>query len=347
MQHINSKKKIGFTTSFPVEIVYAAGFQPVDLNNIFITNNPYQRVQDAEYQGFPRNVCSWIKGLYSTATDSFTQTAGESGMREILDLRAVVGVVQGDCSNTHSLMSLFQDMNIEVIPFSFPYNKEREFLKNEIERLKEYFQVTDDQVTDVKRELDTIRCILRELDRLTWQDNKVTGLENHYWLVNSSDFAGDPNKFKANLEQFVTEAAEREPFPDMIRLGYIGVPPIFLDLYDVLLSSGANVVFNEVQRQFAMPFSGDEIVDQYLNFTYPYSVYDRIRDIKTEAIKRGLQGLISYSQAFCHRQIDNILLKKHLPFPIIMLEGDQPVMVDERTKLRIESFLDILRIRRT
>ncbi|GAI09778.1 unnamed protein product, partial [marine sediment metagenome] len=30
-------KKIGITTTVPVEILLAAGYQPVDLNNVFIT----------------------------------------------------------------------------------------------------------------------------------------------------------------------------------------------------------------------------------------------------------------------------------------------------------------------
>ena len=31
--------KIGFTTSFPVEVVFAAGHTPIDMNNIFVTGN--------------------------------------------------------------------------------------------------------------------------------------------------------------------------------------------------------------------------------------------------------------------------------------------------------------------
>ena len=57
--------KIGFTSTVPMEVIFAAGHIPVDLNNIFITSdNAGDWVNKAELKGFPRNICSWIKGLY-------------------------------------------------------------------------------------------------------------------------------------------------------------------------------------------------------------------------------------------------------------------------------------------
>ena len=40
--------KIGFTTSFPVEVVFAAGHIPIDMNNIFVTGNALKFVEEAE-----------------------------------------------------------------------------------------------------------------------------------------------------------------------------------------------------------------------------------------------------------------------------------------------------------
>ncbi len=340
---------IGFTTSFPVEVVFAAGHRPVDLNNIFIAGKgttqagvkqeePLIKVQAAESNGFPRNICSWIKGIYQTVITNNIQT--------------VIGVVQGDCSNTHSLMSLLQDKGIEVVPFSFPYHKDRVTLKREILTLHDRFGVTTGQVREVKRELDEIRKKLSELDRLTFEERKVSGAENHLWLVTSSDFNGNPGAYSKKLTEFIQEAKHRtgsvikgKVRKREFRLAYIGVPPIFTDLYDFISEQGADVVFNEVQRQFSMPYLKDNLVEQYLAFTYPYTVFDRIADIKKEVIKRRVDGIISYSQAFCHRQIDNILLKKHLNLPFLTIEGDQPAELDERTKLRLESFLDVIRFR--
>jgi len=321
--------KIGFTTSFPVEVVFAAGHIPLDLNNIFITENSQEFVEAAEFNGFPRNICAWIKGLYSVALQT--------------GIDAVVGVTQGDCSNTHSLMSTLSDKDLEVIPFSFPYNKDRDFLKNEIAKLESFFQVSHNKVQEVKKQLDLIRRKLIILDELTWKDNKVSGLENHLWLVNSSDFNGDPVDFENRLDLFLEEAAERKPFKSQYRFAYLGVPPIISDLYDFLMENEVNVVFNEIQRQFSMPYLHEDLFEQYLNYTYPYSVYDRLKDIGPQLSKRKIDGVLSYSQAFCHRQIDNILLKKYIDLPYLTIEGDQPGELDARTKLRIESFLDMLK----
>jgi len=321
--------KIGFTTSFPVEVVLAAGHIPIDLNNIFVTGNAQEFVEEAEFKGFPRNVCAWIKGLYSVALES--------------DVDQVVGVTQGDCSNTHSLMSTLNDKEIPIIPFSFPYDKDREFLIKEISKLEEYFAVSHQEVLEMKQRLDSVRRKLIILDELTWKEKKITGLENHFWLVNSSDFQGDPDTFEKGVDDFILEASERKSLQTDFELAFLGVPPIISDLYDFLLENKINITFNEIQRQFSMPYLEEDIVGQYLRYTYPYSVYDRLKDIHSQLELRKIDGVISYSQAFCHRQIDNILLKKYIKKPFLTIEADQPGPLDARTKLRIESFLDMLR----
>ena len=321
--------KIGFTTSFPVEVVFAAGHIPIDMNNIFVTGNAADLVEQAEFEGYPRNICSWIKGMYSVALSS--------------GMDAVIGVMEGDCSNIHSLMETLKDKNVEVIPFSFSYNRDRNELEVEINKLEVYFKVDHSQVLKVKKQLDQIRKKLIRLDELTYKENKVTGLENHLWLVNSSDFNGDPDNFEKRLDEFISEAEEREPIKSDFRFGFLGVPTIITDLYDFLLENNVNIVFNEIQRQFSMPYLEKDIVDQYLHYTYPYAIFDRLKDIQTEIENRKLDAVISYSQSFCHRQIDNILIKKYIDIPVLTIEGDQPGELDARTKLRIESFLDMLK----
>ena len=321
--------KIGFTTSLPVEVILAAGHTPIDLNNIFVTGDARKYVEAAEFDGYPRNICSWIKGLYSVALQNHIDT--------------VVGVVEGDCSNTQSLMATLQDKGVRVLPFSFPHSRERQRLVEEITRFEALFDVDHAAVMAMKRRLDGIRAKLVMLDELTWREHKVTGLENHLWLVNSSDFQGDPDTFESRLDTFLMEARQREPIQAQFHFAYLGVPPILTDLYDFLMESGVHVVFNEIQRQFAMPYLEEDIVEQYLRYTYPYSIFHRLDDIKSELDKRGVDGVINYAQSFCHRQIDGILIKKAIDLPILMVEGDAPGPLDARTKLRIESFLDMLR----
>ncbi len=320
-------KRVGFTSTFPVETIFAAGMKPVDLNNIFITGDAERFVESAEFDGFPRNVCAWIKGLYTIGKSAFD---------------TIIGITGGDCSNTHSLMSLYREHGIEVIPFAFPYDKSRAELDREIRRFETRFGIDREQTTAAKKRLDEIRKLLIELDRMTWQDGVVTGAENHLWLVNASDFEGDPDDFERRLKVFIRQAGERKLAGKRFKLGFIGVPPIIGGLYDFLEECGARVVFNEIQRQFAMPYLEKDILDQYLRYTYPYTVFDRLDDITAEIERRSLDGIISYTQAFCHRQIDNIILKKHIQVPTLTLEGDRPGALDSRSRLRIESFLEIL-----
>jgi len=322
--------KIGFTTSIPVEVLLAAGKVPVDLNNIFITDEKARLMVDmAEDAGYPRNTCGWIKGLYAVALQD--------------DLEAVIAVMQGDCSNTQALMETLQMKNIKTIPFAYPFDRDREMLRRHLDKLIEVFQTDWETVQQVKFELDGIRALCHQIDLMTWRDNLVSGWENHYYLISTSDFNGNPRQFKLEADSFINQARNREPFRDEIRLAYIGVPPIFTDLYSCLESMGARVVYNEVQRQFAMPTAGTDIVEQYYYYTYPYGAFARLEDIQTQLDLRNVDGVIHYTQTFCFRQIEDIIYRQKIALPFLTLEGDRPGRVDARTRMRMEAFVSMLK----
>ncbi len=320
-------KRIGFTTSFPVEVVFAAGHRPVDLNNIFVEGDAAEHVRKAEQKGFPRTICAWIKGNYDAALNA--------------DLDEVIAIMQGDCSNSASLAAMLAESGLPVWHFSFPQERTPEALDAELSKLEAHFEVSRAEVVKVKRRLDAIRAKLKTLDEWTWRERLVTGKENHLWLVNSSDFQGDPDRFEEELDAFLRQAANRDPIPTKLRCAYLGVPPIYHDIYDRISGQGADVLFNEVQRQFAMPSLLPDIIGQYLVYTYPYSVFERLEDILPQLGQRRIDVVISYTQSFCHLQIDNILLKKHIKLPFLTLEGDQPEALDNRTLLRLESFFEV------
>jgi benzoyl-CoA reductase/2-hydroxyglutaryl-CoA dehydratase subunit BcrC/BadD/HgdB len=249
-------RRIGLTTTIPLEIIFAAGKVPVDLNNLFIASPKKEAfLAKAEALGFPRTTCGWIKGIYGVTLDE--------GIQE------VVAVTQGDCSNTHALMEVLQTAGVRVFPFAYPYDQDRYLLTLQIERMREHFGATAAQVQEAKEQLDRVRGKVHEIDRLTWQEGIVTGKENHLFLVSTSDMNGDRQCFEQEVDRFLAEARKRPPQGDGVRLGYVGVPPIFTDLYDSLEELGARVVFNELQRQFSMPFAAEDIVEQYLRYTYP------------------------------------------------------------------------------
>ncbi len=127
-----------------------------------------------------------------------------------------------------------------------------------------------------------------------------------------------------------------------VNIGYIGVPPILLNIYEFIGSVGGHVVYNETQRQFSLPFAENDIVERYLSYTYPYGVFARLADIKEEIGRRNIKGIIHYVQAFCFRAIEDVILRETIGAPILTVEGDLPRTLDARTKLRIEAFVEML-----
>ncbi len=322
------KRTIGFTTTIPVELIFAAGYTPCDLNNIFITDeNPTRFIERAEIDGFPKSMCNWVKGIYGVVVETHVGT--------------VITVMEGDCSNTQALAEILRYRGVRTIPFSFPYDRDREVLAREIDKLAKELGVDPRMLADVEREIKETRKTLAAIDEMTWKNGRVAGAENHLWLVRASDMLGDYSIYNETAKTFVAEAGKRGKTKG-VRIGYIGVPPILLDLYEFVESVGGHVVYNETQRQFSLPYDTHDIVDRYLKYTYPYGVFARLEDIKEAIQRRGIQGIIHYVQAFCYRAIEDVILRDVLDVPVVTIEGDLPKKLDSRTRLRIEAFIEML-----
>lgn len=324
-------RRIGITSTIPVEAVLAAGDTAVDLNNLFVEDpDPSRFIRYAEEAGYPRNICGWIKGLFGLVMKT-----------RCVDV--VIALTQGDCSNTLALVETLMVNDVPVIPFEYPFGRDVDLLRLQIEKLAGALGTDILAAQEWVEKLRPLRSKLAEIDSLTWRRGVVTGHENHKFLVSASDFCGDVELFERRIDEFLEQARKREPFSGDIRLGYIGVPPIWDDLYQFLESQGARVVFNEIQRQFSMPFDCQDIVDRYVTYTYPYGVFMRLKDISSAISERALDGMVHYTQSFCFRQIEDIIFRKKLSVPILTVEGDQPAALDGRTKLRIGAFIEMLR----
>jgi benzoyl-CoA reductase/2-hydroxyglutaryl-CoA dehydratase subunit BcrC/BadD/HgdB len=325
-------KKIGITTTVPVEVLLASGVQVVDMNNIFVASKDYGKfIDSAERVGFPKSCCAWKKGMYGVCM--------AQGINE------VIGVTEGDCSNTKALMEVLRLQGVKVREFGYPRGHTFQEVKASLDKFMEQFGVDIDAVEKVRKRLFSIRKLVKRLDELTFRENKATGFENHLYQVSCSDFNGDADAFEEELISKIHEIESREPLKKEIRLGYIGVPPMTCDIYNYMEGFDAHVVYNEVQREFAFPRAeqAENIYEQYYDYTYPYDIDFRLEDIKEQIEERKLDGIIHYTQAFCYRAIEDIIMKKKLDVPVLNIEGDKLNTLDARSKLRIEAFIDMLK----
>jgi len=331
---MSGMKKIGITTTVPVEILIAAGYSPVDLNNLFIGSSDRERLVDtAEKVGFPQNCCTWIKGIYGVCLEYGIDT--------------VLCITSGDCSNTVMLMEVLKLKGLDVLRFAYPDEPDIGLLQKALKKLAGRLGTTLERAEEVRGELERVRHLALEVDGLTWREGVVSGLENHLSLVSTSDFGGDYREYERRLRELIAGTKTREPYADdLLRLAYIGVPPVFPgDLYPYIERNGARVVFNEVQRQFAMPDPGRSLAEQYCNYTYTYSIFRRVDDILDQISLRHVDGVIHYVQAFCHRGIGDIIFRDSIDLPVLTLEGNNDFVLNQHLRTRVEAFIDMMKRR--
>ncbi|OGI10345.1 MAG: hypothetical protein A2Y40_01445 [Candidatus Margulisbacteria bacterium GWF2_35_9] len=325
-------KTIAFTTTIPQEYIWASGNIPLDLNNYFITKTPHDFIKNGEKMGMPRNTCSWIKGLLGA-------------MEEIKDtVSAIIAVTEGDCSNNHSLINLYQYYypKIDIISFSYPTDKNPEKLQIELDKLGRYFGINHTEVNHTKASLDAIRLKIKQFDTLQSNNHVLPATLIQQKLVASSDFNGNYKQYELEIDAHIKELSGlNNRDQHRLKIGCMGVPTIITDLFDYLEGSfPIDITFFEVEQDFCMYDTNKSILEQYLHFKYPYDIFTRINHIKKEIKSRGLKAIIHYTQSFCHRQIDDILIHKLLGVPVLTIEGEAPDPLDMRTKNRIECFME-------
>jgi benzoyl-CoA reductase/2-hydroxyglutaryl-CoA dehydratase subunit BcrC/BadD/HgdB len=324
--------KIGITTNVPIEVLLAGGYQPVDLNNIFINDpDPERLIKIAEKDGFPINCCGWIKGIYGVCME--------------YDIDTVMCVTNGDCSNTVMLMEVLKHKGLKTVSFAYPEKPDINAMQKTLAKLAAELGTTLEAAENIKKELANCRKLADKLDRLTWKENKVSGFENHLWLVSASDFNRDYKQYEKDINAVVGKAEKRQAYPENeLRLAFIGVPSVYgKELYRFTEFNDARVVYNEVQRQFAMIQQANSLAEQYSIYTYPYSIDYRINDIQKELEKRHIDGIIHYVQAFCYRGIGGIIFKDVFKLPMLTLEGNDNFYLDQHIRTRIEAFIDMLK----
>ncbi|MDQ7780288.1 MAG: 2-hydroxyacyl-CoA dehydratase [Planctomycetota bacterium] len=339
---------VGITTTLPIEIIAAAGRRPIDLNDLLASSpSPARLVELGERLGFPQTLCAWNRGNYAVVKE--------------YGIRTVVVVGSGDCSTSQALGELLEADGIHVVWFGYPPSRSRRDMAVALKRLAREFGTSIESAERVRLRLRPLRAAALEVDRLAWQTGSVSAKDAEWALTSCSDFLGAPAEYRRRVSELLRRSKggspqrggpaprhrcgpprERPSGHEPIRLGYIGVPSLIADLYGFIETNGARVVFHEMQRQFAMPGDSRDLVDQYLAYTYPYSLDSRIADINEQVELRRIQGLIHHVQSFCHRQAHDPIFRRRLSVPILTLETAGPGKVDGRLATRIMAFLEML-----
>ncbi len=324
-------KKIGLTTTVPIEVLIAAGYEPFDLNNLFVTSeNHLHYIDIAEQDGFPKSMCAWIKGIYGACIKH--------------NVKEIIAVMEGDCSNTKVLNDILKSKGVILHPFSFPHSHLIEDVDREMKRFMKYFGVSVEAVEEIRKQLNRIREKVKRIDEYSYTKDVVLGFENHLLQLCMSDLDGNASNYEKLIDNKLLDIESRSPSLKKLRLGYIGVPPMTGDLFDFVETLDARFIYSEVQREFSFPRfeMANNMTEQYYDYTYPYDFDFRVKEIQRQVKLRNLDGIIHYTQAFCHKAAEHILLKDQLNIPILNIEGDKLNVLDARTKLRLEAFLDML-----
>lgn len=333
-----ARPPIGITTTIPIEIPYAAGRTVCDLNNRFVADpSPNRFIDAAEAHGFPTTCCAWTKGLY--------------GLLHGGAVREVIGVVEGDCSESSAMLDVLRSEGYVIHPFAYPHGRSRRALEEGMRALAGALGTDPDAAEAMKAELDAVRELARDIDEAAWRGNAVESGVLFSCLLALTDFLGDVEACRTRLARVRAEVGSGSASgtgvltgAGRIRLGCVGVPTILHDLWERIEGFGGRVVYHEVPLEFSgVRQIGVPLADAYTDFSYPYDAAHRMDVLAAEVERRGLAGVIHYVQTFCHRQIHDRLLRERLRVPVLTLEADRPGRVDGRTETRIEAFLEQLR----
>lgn len=328
------ERRIGIFSTVPVEVIFGAGLAPVDLNNLFVTHpDPGMLLRQADVLGLPRNSCAWTRGLF--------------GATVALDFRRVVSVPRGDCSNNAAMAGLLRQRGTRVVEFNFPIaGPDRPGqMALELQRFGDEFDVSPAKAARAFESIRPVRELLARIDRANWAEGKVPGSVARACLLRSTDMGGNPHLFRRRLEKVLADHREAGAVGGP-RLALFGVPAVFDGFLERLEEMGAGVVLAEAEHDFAMLPPADSLAQQYLDYAYPYGIEARVDKFAKLVQERRVDGVIIYSQAFCHHNLELAFVERKLAgIPLLVLEGDLPRSMTARDGVRLEGFLELLSAR--
>jgi predicted CoA-substrate-specific enzyme activase len=303
---------------------------PQDVNNLFITNpEPAALLRAADEAGVPRNLCAWTRGLY--------------GATIAHNLKTIVVVPRGDCTNNVTMAELLERVGIKVIRFNYPIPSkyERAEMERELALFAKELGTTLEAASTTWDKLKNVRFMLRQIDEQGVAGGQLEAARARLLLLESTDFGGNPELFSKRLsrglEDFRPLSAKAAP-----RIAVFGIPAILGDLAESLEKMGASPVLWETERDFAMVEPAQSLVHQYLNYAYPRGLEARLEKFLPLLQERHVDGVLLNAQAFCHHNLELKRVEQALAsYPTLVLESDAPGGVSPRDRVRLEGFLSL------
>jgi benzoyl-CoA reductase/2-hydroxyglutaryl-CoA dehydratase subunit BcrC/BadD/HgdB len=306
--------KIGITALVPPEAIYAHGHSSVDVNNLVPSSCLKPKVK----------LCAW------------TAIWREIIIRKELELDSLIVVASGDCYNSIVDGQKVESKGYPVKYFFYPFDGNSDEMKKEIEKLSLFLgEKTNEEIYE---NIYRLKKESMELDKRR-SKYELWGSDLFPFLISFSDMGGNISALHKKIEQF-----EYREDVEGIPIALIGIPPIYFDFHEITENIGFHIVFDELPFEFIRLCGKNEreIANSYASYSFARDLEYRTNLLKKELKKRKVEGIVHYTQFPCHHILEDEILRKKLPYPMLTIQGDLPQKTPEQIKLRLEAFYEML-----
>ncbi len=358
---MQERKRIAVTALLPPELIFACDAIPVDLNNFV----PFSGATPAS------KLCAW------TATWRDHILSGEA------EYDAIAIVAGGDCHNALVDGEKVAMSGVPAHYFFYPFHGERERIREELEGLSGFLGGMENSAgaNETMARIARLKEKGRSIDDLRMK-GRIPPEDAFKLLISFSDLRSDPGQFERDVENAISNAgmcnpaavdeeplssgrtggvaqrigdtpAAKEPVETMgrhpvenLRVALIGVPPIYSDFHETCSSLGLQIVFDELPYEF-IRLTGrnmDELAENYRKYTFARSINYRLEFLENELRRRGVDGIVHYTQFACHHALEDDIFRDHFDLPMVTIQGDLPGRTPQQAVLRLEAFGERLRV---
>ena len=188
-------------------------------------------------------------------------------------IRKVISVVQGIVATTRRSWRFFNRTASKPLPCVPALQNRQEVFARPVGKACRLPGVDYARAEEMKHCLDSVCAKIHEIDKLTWMEQPGNGRGKPHLDGICKRFDGGLHGFRRTRLTILKIAQGRTPISHDLRIGVIGIPAICEDLYSFLTSLGGTRVFNEIQRQFSMPYQTKTLVEQYSHIRIPTTFF--------------------------------------------------------------------------